>query len=749
MAAPMDTKTSSETFTIDFVNKQFGSDLKKLQLVVNVYQTHKEKQANLTKQLSLASSEAPSELEQGIKNAEKARSDVRKLRDRNDRLYHEIQDQTRDLSTVVKETSALSAEISELEQLTKYLQCVKKVDTTSSQIEVLLQSDNLLKSVDKFAELSALYTNLGTSKCHNMVKYVKDTTIYWYKNLKNKIASEFEETLKQMKWPLVAMSIKAPPVQNTAEAKTKMELLFKQLLKLQLPSSLQGEVEQLPSCVASMPGIRIPILPLSLMVKPLRRRFKYHFFGNKQTNDLAKPEWYFTQTISWIRDHLVFLEQRVQPLLLEAGTQTNVKTEFMVAMTTLVMEKMLTDLPELMNDDHQFSHLVDEALLFDREMRMSYAYPTCLPGALHVLSQDTYFRKWLHIEHKFATEKLDGMMSSYTAWDSQYKHIADVDEQKVPECGDSFMTLLLTITDRYKSLPEPALQLEFLDLQLELLEDFRVRLNQVKNNTHNILSGQYCAILNTAHFVADVLREWSELVFFLQLQYFKMVNTSSTKQSLSEDDIPFGYTTLFDEMISLYSHLENDMLSTLVSQVAMDVRSRGKPYKDDRWISLPHQKEMTLGLSTSACEMLLVLKDHLLDVSELVSKPVFTHFWEKMAANLNQYIFEEVILRNKFNQGGAGQLQFDMQRNMFPLFGEYTSKPESYFKEVKEACFLLNLNVGSAILLKETLYEALHTLPREPDRISQAKAALSDVGVFKLTLDQSELVLSLRTHMAT
>ena len=68
------------------------------------------------------------------------------------------------------------------------------------------------------------------------------------------------------------------------------------------------------------------------------------------------------------------------------------------------------------------------------------------------------------------------------------------------------------ISDRYKSLPEPALQLEFLDLQLELLEDFRVRLNQVKNNTHNILSGQYCAILNTAHFVADVLREWSELV---------------------------------------------------------------------------------------------------------------------------------------------------------------------------------------------------------------------------------------------
>lgn len=42
-------------------------------------------------------------------------------------------------------------------------------------------------------------------------------------------------------------------------------------------------------------------------------------------------------------------------------------------------------------------------------------------------------------------------MSSVTAWDSQYRHIADVDELKVPECGESFMTLMLTITGEIKS----------------------------------------------------------------------------------------------------------------------------------------------------------------------------------------------------------------------------------------------------------------------------------------------------------
>lgn len=61
-----------------------------------------------------------------------------------------------------------------------------------------------------------------------------------------------------------------------------------------------------------------------------------------------------------------------------------------------------------------------------------------------------------------------------------------------------------------------------------------------------------------------------------------------------------------------------------------------------RWISLPYQKDISLGLSTSACEMLLVLKDHLLEVSRLISKQLFTEFWEGIAENLNRFIFEEV-----------------------------------------------------------------------------------------------------------
>ena len=54
----------------------------------------------------------------------------------------------------------------------------------------------------------------------------------------------------------------------------------------------------------------------------------------------------------------------------------------------------------------------------------------------------------IHFHFLVAIEKLDAMMSSPTAWESQYRIIADVDDMKVPECGESFMTLMLTMTGR-------------------------------------------------------------------------------------------------------------------------------------------------------------------------------------------------------------------------------------------------------------------------------------------------------------
>ena len=155
---------------------------------------------------------------------------------------------------------------------------------------------------------------------------------------------------------------------------------------------------------------------------------------------LFKPEWYFTQVLTWVKSHREFLTSKIQPLLEKAGLgyvdsvvrilfiptvycwkalkltvilPTCASTirlctpllfclqaEFCRGLVILVMEKMLADIPQVLGDDHLFSHLVDEALAFDKEMTTGCGYPAGHLTCLHVLTQHEPFEKWIALEKK-------------------------------------------------------------------------------------------------------------------------------------------------------------------------------------------------------------------------------------------------------------------------------------------------------------------------------------------------------------
>ena len=48
-----------------------------------------------------------------------------------------------------------------------------------------------------------------------------------------------------------------------------------------------------------------------------------------------------------------------------------------------------------------------------------------------------------------AVEKMDLILSSASAWRCQYKEVLDVEDMLVPECGESFMMLMQTITGKH------------------------------------------------------------------------------------------------------------------------------------------------------------------------------------------------------------------------------------------------------------------------------------------------------------
>lgn len=66
----------------------------------------------------------------------------------------------------------------------------------------------------------------------------------------------------------------------------------------------------------------------------------------------------------------------------------------------IAVEKLYSELPNLQYDDFIFSHSVDEALSFDKELRETYDYPPNQPSILTVLTQAQVFSKWLAMEKK-------------------------------------------------------------------------------------------------------------------------------------------------------------------------------------------------------------------------------------------------------------------------------------------------------------------------------------------------------------
>nr|XP_056702453.1 RAD50-interacting protein 1 [Euleptes europaea] len=754
---PRDPETCDIPFYVsEFVEKEVGNDYDSLSRLGRLIEKLSENKVKLEEQVLTVSSEVPKRIQKALQNAENSKKSLNQLL-KDERLLHDsINNHLLMSKPWMENLGVLISQIKEVERHLAYLKWISQIEELSDNIQQYLMTNNVPEAATTLASMAELDIKLQESSCSHLRTFVRSTVQFWHKILKDKLSSDFEETLAHLHWPFVGPAQSQPfglatSPANAQEAYDNLETLFSQLLKLQTSDELLTKPKQLPEKYTLPPSPPI-ILPMQIMLAPLQKRFKYHFAGNRQTNVLSKPEWYLTQVLMWIGNHAKFLEDKIQPILDKAGFPVNARLEFSRALVMLILEKLATDIPFLLYDDNLFCHLVDEVLLFERELHSVHGYLSSFPSCMHILSEETCFQRWLTVERKFALQKMDSMLSSEAAWISQYKDITDVDEMKVPDCAETFMTLLLVITDRYKNLPTAARKLQFLELQKDLVDDFRIRLTQVmKEESRAPLAFRYCAILNAVNYIATVLADWADNVFFLQLQQaaLEVCADSSALSKLQLGQLASMETSVFDDMINLLERLKHDMLTRQEDHVFREVKDAAKMYKKERWLSLPSQSEQAvMSLSSSACPLLLTLRDRLLQLEQQLCYSLFKVFWQMLAEKVDLFIYQEIILANHFNEGGAAQLQFDMTRNLFPLFSHYCKRPENYFKHIKEACIVLNLNVGSALLLKDVLHSAAENRSGTVLNSNQptAVAALNELGIYKLAKQDVEILLNLRTN---
>lgn len=744
----------------EFLQRQAGGGLPFLEGVGELLERLRAETEALREQVVNVSGSVPPKVSEALSVARDARGSLDDLLLKERRLSNAVDQHLAEVQFWMEDLGQTRDQVDSIERHMKYLRCLQHIQELSAAVQQCLMTSSVSEAIQAVDALAALERGLDQSACSHLKGFLYKTLRFWHKIIKDRLSSDFENILTQLHWPILSPPTQSlTPSANGQEVSSQLELLVTQLLALQTSDDIisqalvssQGQPSTQPGSAATPTPPPPPLcLPIQIMLLPLSKRFKFHFSGNRQTNSLSKPEWYLTQTLLWMGNSSAFMEERIQPILDRSGATINAWVELSRGLLSLVQEKVASDVWRLLYDDVLFCHLVEEVLQFEKELR-SFSYSQTLPGLLHLLLEEAVLQKWLTVEKKMAVEKMDAMLSAEGAWSSQYKDINDMDELKAPDCAETFMTLLQVITERYRALPCPSAQLKFLGLQRELVDDFRIRLTQVmKEESRCPLGVRYCAILNAVNYISTILADWGDNVFFLQLQQAAV--------ALGEDGVLRGLGmmelgrlaslegSLFDGLLALLERLKGDMLGRLLDWTMREMTDKARPYCQDRWLSLPSQQDQsTMSLSSSACPMMLCLRDRLLNLHQVLSLSLFQLAWQGLAERLDSFIYQDVILSNHFSDGGAAQLQFDMSRNLFPLFGHYCKRPENFFKHVKEACIVLTLNVGSAVLLRSLLKDSAG---RGGDRSGAddppPESALHELGVYCLAACDVSILLNLR-----
>lgn len=408
----------------------------------------------------------------------------------------------------------------------------------------------------------------------------------------------------------------------------------------------------------------------------------------------------------------------MEPVYDQLELPVSAKIQFCYGLVCLAREKLGVDLPIVFSDDVLLAHTIDETISLTRDLCSQLEYSSAQPSPLAPLTVSMVFSRWINMERKFAFEKLDNVVVGENAWQS------DVKDNLVPAAAQSFLSILLSVTERYKYLSHSEHRLEFLELQLQLLEDFRVRLVQLVRSEHEEpLQSNFCPILCSVFHLIQVLSNWAETPFFLQLQFQK-------KEGLTDEEMD---GTVFDDVISKFEYLMSDMVTTIIDSVMFSIRATSRHYRQEvKWFSMTDVSE---NVHPSFCNILQEVAFYLETVVKMVPPQVFSRLWMELASEIGKFICEDVILVNSFNSGGAKQLQLDMSHGLLPIFGEFTTCPQAHFPILMDCVRLLNTASGSLILSLETL------------KTRNGEKTLAELNVSRLTVDQAVAVIQTRVDL--
>ncbi|KAL9049976.1 MAG: hypothetical protein Q9162_006918 [Coniocarpon cinnabarinum] len=597
----------------------------------------------------------------------------------------------------------------------QYLRMLQDVETLNDRARRELQS-NPSDAIAKHANLYSLFTELlvlqraAEGAAPHLIDFVERSVTDLRSHMRETFAQQLEQVMDKILWPkkTVALPMSLLEGFNTAVGR---------LLALQKPvMEYQDESAQMQN---SSPAETL--YPLQVMIEPMAARFQYHFSGDRPTNRLDKPEYFLNNFFDMLNDHVDFINEYLQPLLLQAfhGSMTildqpvyiDATTAFIHALLPMVRQRLLSIIGPVSSQPQPLSHLIAELLDFDLKLTNDWRYspsPTSTWKGLtwELLTQHNVFPRWLQVEKDFALARYNTIIDDKTTATLDFESTTHSSHTSVPTTAAMRVhDLLTTLTHTFRDIPSFSHRFAFFfEVQLDILDLFHSHLSShlrdflamtsafgrvqgVSARDQADLMGvsgldRLARVYGSLEYLERAMADWSDDVFFLEMwaelqSTFRSpdardvfaglldVSTITDKTSAhlangSDEDASSG--SVFDETTGHYAirraKAEDAMIETLRSSVKESLR----PYSRSASFASTTDGfiEADLALSPDLQGTTRVLSQCFEFLAKALGAAPLRRILRAVMNMVDDFLFERVVLARDFSIQGAQQFNVDV-----------------------------------------------------------------------------------------
>lgn len=321
---------------------------------------------------------------------------------------------------------------------------------------------------------------------------------------------------------------------------------------------------------------------INTIMKPIKKKWVFHFIVSPKTNVIEKPEWYLNQTLKWIHEHIDTIESKVKLDSKLTTGSLNVRHQFILSMVELAMLRLKEDMNKISDNLDQnihneaiLTHTYNEVILFTKVIRQllgkNYSNIDDRYDLLSVFSDQKLFETIIDIEWEHSEKNLNEITTSLAKWEPVLQGDF-VDNYKIPRCVDSLLMLIKSISERVECFRQLDCKFKLIELQCFLFNQFLTFLKQSTESTPasmSILSDmlffgeestidltRILRILNGVNFLRLVLKER----YFISDDVISQLDASLLEKcnKLAQD-----YKTLFykliNEVVGIYEQVDTDL----------------------------------------------------------------------------------------------------------------------------------------------------------------------------------------------